>query len=180
MFHIALCDDNVADLDRLASILKDLDGCGLPVRIARYENGPDLLADFSQGILFHLLVIDMLMEPLNGIDTAREIRRSDLSMPILIVTSTTRFALEGYQVNAWRYLTKPVDPGALLAEARSILERERSWGGVRISRSVARANSRRCDSMRSSTSNRSGIPSPCIPWTTDTSSAARFAISRAA
>ncbi len=61
------------------------------------------------GRKFDIIILDMLMKPLNGIETARLIRKYDSEVPILIVTGTVEYAMDGYQVNAYRYILKPVD-----------------------------------------------------------------------
>lgn len=61
------------------------------------------------------------MKPLNGIETARLIRKYDSEVPILIVTRTVEYAMDGYQVNAYRYILKPVDKAYFLQEVRTIL-----------------------------------------------------------
>ena len=122
VFCIALCDDNELDFDHIEQVLAGLHDDGISYEVTRYRNGLDLIRDFNEGIRYHLLIIDMLMTPLDGIAVAKELRRLDVAMPILIVTSTMQYALDGYQVNAWRYLTKPVDEERLLADVRAIYE----------------------------------------------------------
>lgn len=124
MFYIALCDDNQIDLAELSTDLADLKGRGIHTEILTYANGISLVEEYERGRRFHLLVLDMLMEPIDGIETAKRIRKYDISVPILIVTSTVQYALEGYQVNAWRYLMKPVEKASFLYEVESILKQQ--------------------------------------------------------
>ena len=62
------------------------------------------------------------MDSINGIETAKLIREYDSSVPILIVTSTIQFAMDGYRVNAYRYILKPVEKEGFLTEVRNILD----------------------------------------------------------
>ena len=48
------------------------------------------------------------MDRLNGIETALKIRKVDQNVAILIVTATVEYAIEGYKINAARYIVKPV------------------------------------------------------------------------
>lgn len=120
MFRIAICDDSKYDMEELSSALESLHSEGIEYELSYYSNGLKLIKDFEEGKRYHLLILDMVMEPINGIDTAIKIRENDVSMPILIVTSTMEFALEGYRVNAWRYLTKPINEEKFLHEVREI------------------------------------------------------------
>ena len=125
MFKIAVCDDNKYDIKEICGALDQLKGEGINLQVTTYTNGRDIIADFEKGERFHLLILDMVMQPINGIETAKELRKNDISMPILIVTSTRDFALDGYLVNAWRYLTKPIDREKFLSEVRVILDKAR-------------------------------------------------------
>lgn len=121
MLYIALVDDNPYDLSELAGHLASLKTMGIRAEVISYSSGLDLIADCQNGRRFHLIVLDMLMEVIDGIETARRIRKLDSSVPLLIVTGTVQYALEGYTVNAWRYLMKPVDHDVFLKEVVEIL-----------------------------------------------------------
>ena len=57
---------------------------------------------------FHIILLDILMPLLNGMDTARELRQYDKTVKIIFLTSSPEFALESYDVKAYSYLLKPV------------------------------------------------------------------------
>lgn len=120
MFRVAICDDNSFDLSTMSSYLAELRSAGIFAEVTTYSSGTELISEYEKGHRFQCLILDMLMTPLDGISTAREIRKYDSYVPILIVTSTVQYALEGYQVNAWRYLVKPVDKNLFLSEIASI------------------------------------------------------------
>ena len=122
MFKIAICDDSDVDAGALSTALEKLRARGIDYEEESYTNGLSLIKAYEAGARYHLIILDMLMEPLNGIDTAKFIRSMDLTVPILIVTSTMEFALDGYQINAWRYLMKPIDPDRLVRVVEEIFE----------------------------------------------------------
>ena len=121
MFYIALCDDNKIDLQILSAHLQELTNAGFRMEILPLEAGYELVELYKRGRRFDLLILDMCMEPINGIRTAEMIREYDSSVPIIIVTATMQYALEGYKVNACRYLLKPVDRDQFLTEVKAIL-----------------------------------------------------------
>ena len=57
---------------------------------------------------FHIILLDILMPLLNGMDTARELRQYDKTVKIIFLTSSPEFALESYDVKAYSYLLKPM------------------------------------------------------------------------
>lgn len=116
MFYLALCDDCKNDLQEIMECLGALKKENYRMEIMPYLTGPELIREYEIGRRFNLLVLDMYMEPINGIETAKQIRKIDTTVPILIVTSTIEFALEGYSVNAYRYLLKPIDKKVFLNE----------------------------------------------------------------
>ena len=48
------------------------------------------------------------MGKINGMNTARQIRELDKKVEIIFITSLIEYALEGYEVRAYRYLIKPI------------------------------------------------------------------------
>ena len=94
MFRIAICDDNKYDIKAISSALDVLRGEGVEFELTAYTDGFSLIKAFEAGTRYHLLILDMVMDSINGIETAKRIREYDVSMPILIVTSTREFALE--------------------------------------------------------------------------------------
>ena len=123
MYYIALCDDSPQDLKLLGEYLNELKKRRYPMEVLPLESGKELIELHRQGHKFDLLVLDMCMQPLNGIETAMGVRRFDAAVPILIVTATSQFAVDGYRVNAKRYLLKPVDKEEFLEEVEEILQR---------------------------------------------------------
>ena len=116
MFRIVLCDDSPADLMVLCGHLEQLKE-KRPVDIISYTDGLDLLKDYKQKGFCDILVLDMRMETMGGIEVAKHIRQLDDEVPILIVTATVDYAVEGYKVGAFRYIVKPVESGDFLSAA---------------------------------------------------------------
>ncbi|MBP5275273.1 MAG: response regulator transcription factor, partial [Lachnospiraceae bacterium] len=78
---------------------------------------------------FDLLLSDILAVGMNGIEAAEEIRRLGDKLPIVFISSTAEYALDGYRVNALRYLQKPVQIDKLreaLLEAYSNIGKKRT------------------------------------------------------
>lgn len=72
-----------------------------------YHSGESFLKEFSEG-RFTAVFLDNLMDGINGMETAAQIRIQDTSVPIIFVTTEESYALEGYSVQAFDYLIKPV------------------------------------------------------------------------
>ena len=48
------------------------------------------------------------MPHLNGIETARSMRKSDQTAALIFITNMAQYAIHGYEVNAIEYMVKPV------------------------------------------------------------------------
>ena len=123
MFRIVLCDDSPADLMVLRGHLEQLKE-KRPVDIISYTDGLDLLKDYKQKGFCDILVLDMRMKTMGGIEVAKHIRRLDDEVPILIVTATVDYAVEGYKVGAFRYIVKPVEGSDFLSAVEELLDRQ--------------------------------------------------------
>ena len=106
--HIAVCDDNIEELTRIAIILEnyrnELDST---VTYETFTNALDLI-ETMRTRRFDLLLLDILMPGITGIDAAKEIRGKGSEIPIIFLTSSREFAVESYRVEANDYILKPV------------------------------------------------------------------------
>lgn len=106
---IAVCDDEIHFIEAVCSLLEEwAKEQGIKLKLYRFTNGDDLI-DSHQTECMDLIVLDVLMPLLNGIDTARELRNMDQTVPIVFLTSSREFAVDSYEVKALNYLIKPID-----------------------------------------------------------------------
>ena len=109
MTRIAFCDDDAALLHQMQDFLEQYRTLrGVQLELATYTKPVELLADIEAGVRFDVLFLDVLMPGINGINTAREIRRYDTAVQIIFVTSSSEFAVQSYVVGAYYYQLKPI------------------------------------------------------------------------
>ncbi len=108
MIRIAICDDEAECLDSTKRMLEKWSiESGIPIELFCVDNGDALIAKSSTNKL-DIILLDIVMPLLNGMDAAREIRERDKTSKIIFLTSTPEFALESYSVKAKGYIIKPV------------------------------------------------------------------------
>ena len=87
-----------------------------------YENGEAFLeASKDQDIT--VLFLDIYMDGANGIEIAKEFRKSNKDCLLIFTTTSTDHALEGFQVRALHYLVKPYSENDISALTDEILSR---------------------------------------------------------
>lgn len=105
--HIAICDDNIDELSRISSLLESYRReCNSSITYEALHNATELLETIKVRN-FDLLILDILMPGITGIDVAKEIRQSNNQIPIIFLTSSREYAVESYRVNAEDYILKP-------------------------------------------------------------------------
>ena len=113
--HIAICDDNMDELSRVVSLLEDYSrNRDSSITYETFNSALDLLETMKVR-QFDLLLLDILMPGITGMDAAKEIRSSDSDVPIIFLTSSREFAVESYRVGAKDYIMKPVSRDEVFA-----------------------------------------------------------------
>lgn len=102
---VAICDDENMQLSMTKTALETAYK-SLDLVIDTYTSGAKLLSA-TDGIQYDLIILDIEMPGMNGIETAKKLRKLGEETAIVFLTSHVEYALEGYEVNALRYLTKP-------------------------------------------------------------------------
>ena len=121
--RIAICDDQLdCQENTLSAIKKCLHGADARVDI--FGNGSSFLRAFQERP-FDLVFLDIEMPEMDGITVAKHLRKLSKDVHIVFLTSHIEFALEGYEVNALRYLTKPVDLEKLQKVLAVVIDRMR-------------------------------------------------------
>lgn len=76
--------------------------------------------------IYDLLILDIMIPKLNGLELARKVRAQRCNVPILMLTAKSDISdrIEGLNAGADYYLTKPFDTRELLACINALLRRQ--------------------------------------------------------
>lgn len=118
MDKILLIDDDVELVEMLKEYI-DLEGFS-----ASTAHDGEAGLQVLQADNYDLVVLDVMMPKLNGIDTLRRIRQSS-NMPVIMLTAKGDDAdrIVGLELGADDYVPKPCTPRELVARIRAILRR---------------------------------------------------------
>lgn len=119
--NIVICDDELECRKDLERHLREYCGaCGISCELFAFENGKGLLRRYAS-IQPSIVFLDILMKDSNGIEVARAIRKKDEHVPIILVTVSESYSLEGFGIGALHYLLKPVREEAFAEAMRRAL-----------------------------------------------------------
>ncbi|MCR5756037.1 MAG: LytTR family DNA-binding domain-containing protein [Acetatifactor sp.] len=112
---IAYCEDEPA---QAILMQKRIEAWAEKNRIActvdLYQSAEEFLFR-SEKFQYDVLLLDIAMNRMDGMELARRIREYDREARLVFLTSDSSRVFEGYEVNAFRYLMKPVDEKKLIA-----------------------------------------------------------------
>jgi CheY-like chemotaxis protein len=119
---VLIVDDDMRNIFALSTILEEHD-----LVTASADNGRDAIRILQDDPAIDIVLMDIMMPEMDGMETMREIRKIPRlkNLPIVAVTAK---AMKGdrekcIEAGAWDYLSKPVDPEQLLAVLRAWLHR---------------------------------------------------------
>lgn len=102
--RIAVCDDEQTVREELARlILRCDDECMVDV----FDTASPVL---SGSMEYDILFLDIQMPGTTGVEAARALRERGWDTEIIFITALKEYALEAFDVSAFSYLVKPIDP----------------------------------------------------------------------
>ena len=118
--HILVVEDD----PRIAAfVTRGLEESGYTVTVAHDGEEGFLAARYND---CDLIVLDLMLPKMDGIEVARKLRAAGKATPILMLTArdTEKDKIRGLDVGADDYLTKPFSFGEFLARVRALLRRD--------------------------------------------------------
>lgn len=107
MVKIAVLDNQKEDMDMIFRVTtRCMHEMGIDYELKTYDRPTDLIYDLEEGSVFDIFLLDVEMEEMTGIEVAREIRKKDFEAIIIYVTNYVEYAIDAYEVNAYRYIPK--------------------------------------------------------------------------
>jgi DNA-binding NtrC family response regulator len=117
--HILVVDDEAAVVEMLTDLLTD---AGYVVDGA--SSGTEALAKLTDDPRISLLLLDLYMPGMNGLELLERLRADGSDIPVILITahSSSSLAIRAMQLGADDYIPKPFDLDAVLLSARRLFE----------------------------------------------------------
>jgi DNA-binding LytR/AlgR family response regulator len=107
MVKIAIVEDEKENADELYSFLKRYEmENNEEFDITCFESGTAFLGRFHSD--YEIVFMDIEMPNMDGMETAKNLRRIDDGFCLVFVTNLAQYAIDGYELNATDYLLKPL------------------------------------------------------------------------
>lgn len=91
------------------------------IHVSIFPDGAEIVEDYRGN--YDIILMDILMRYMDGMEAASEIRKVDKEVVILFITSTPKYVMKGYTVDALDYVLKPVSYFAFSQRMQRALER---------------------------------------------------------
>ena len=107
MYHIAIVEDEEQFRQQLIEYLTQYQNeQGLEFKISVFADGAEILKDYQS--VYDVVLLDIEMPEVNGMDAARQIRAQDESVILMFITNMASYAIHGYEVGALDFVMKPI------------------------------------------------------------------------
>lgn len=133
VYRIAVCDDCDTDVAYISTMVQGwAEQSGHQVLLKGFSSAESFWFCFTENKAYDILLLDVEMGGMNGVELAKELRKHDEALQIIFITGYSDYIAEGYEVDAVHYLMKPVKQSKLFAALDRAAERRRSQERVLI------------------------------------------------
>ncbi len=122
--RIAVCDDEEEFRFQIRDMIDKIYN-SMDVIVDIFSDGRKLLERFD-AMPYDVLFLDIEMPAMDGITLAKKLRERSENVFLVFLTGHVEYALEGYEVNALRYLTKPVKEDKLREVLKYVMDKNTS------------------------------------------------------
>lgn len=107
--RIAICEDDNTQVELSKSYLNEWSQLGKhQTEICTYSSAEAFLFSLEDDGPFDVLLLDIQMSEMTGIELAKKLRRQRSDVIIIFITAIKEFVFEGYDVDALQYILKPI------------------------------------------------------------------------
>lgn len=112
--RVAICDDEAIYREETK---KGIRAYRKDIEIVEYTDGSELVQSEEQ---FDLIFLDVEMKKLDGVTTAKYLRRKNIDAEIVFLTSHGEFVYDAFDVRALQFLKKPLESGKLIKVLKTV------------------------------------------------------------
>lgn len=123
MIRIGICDDVAEQLIMQRKMVENImTGLCINAEVNCFRSGEDLLCEIEQKGSLDIILLDIEMEGINGVETARIIREKDFRVMLLFVSFHDQYCKKIISVQPFAFIDKPVSEKQMESVLRHALE----------------------------------------------------------
>ena len=107
MLHIAICDDDAMIVSQVKTLTSYFfrTHC-VDTKLQSYQSSENLIYDLQDGVYYDLLLLDIEMPGIDGMELAKNIHENMPAARIIFITSHLEYAITAYEFSVFRYIPK--------------------------------------------------------------------------
>lgn len=107
MYHVAIVEDEQEYAEQLQTFLTQYEEeHSTKFKVTVFGDGAEILDGYEP--IYDLILLDIEMPKVNGMDAADQIRKMDNDVVMMFITNVASYAIRGYEVGALDYVMKPI------------------------------------------------------------------------
>ena len=108
MIHVAIVEDESREREMIKACLSYVaEKNQTEIQTTEFVSGAAFLGGYQP--IYDIVLMDIEMPGINGMETAKALRKMDAAVILIFVTNLTQYAIMGYEVDALSYILKPVN-----------------------------------------------------------------------
>ncbi len=118
--HLAVIDDDKSFRSYLTTLLE-----AIGYRVTCFASGEEAIAALENGLAPSMIILDIIMEGMSGIEVLKKVREIQEDLPIIMLTGVdqTQTIVEAMRFGASDYLVKPFETEELEIAIRNVFEK---------------------------------------------------------
>jgi DNA-binding LytR/AlgR family response regulator len=121
LINIAICDDDIVITDEMQEIITQYQrDRNEEICCDIFHDGESLMSEEKE---YDIIFLDIIMAGMDGIETAKKLRKKDKTVEIIYLTSYAGLTKEALAVHAFEYLEKPVTKDQIYNQLDEALEK---------------------------------------------------------
>lgn len=121
MIRVAIVEDSAETGQQLKNMIERYGlEYGKAFQFSLFSNGVDFISDYTPQ--YDLILMDIDMPLLNGLETSKILRKLDRDVPLVFVTNLEKYAINGYDVGAVGFIVKPLNYATLSVKMNRFVE----------------------------------------------------------
>ena len=124
MIKFAICEDEIIQAEINKNYIKRwVEKNNIEYKIDVFESAEKFLFSWEYDAVYDVIILDIRMKNMSGMDLARSIRLKDSEVIIIFITGLDDYVFDGYNVSAFNYLLKPINEDKIFSVLDKVKEK---------------------------------------------------------